>query len=126
MYSGGFPREFSPQVMSWLPHGFVYIASFGQPMSVHWHLVAMFFMPHSGANQNGGHTPHISDITYTSHSISFIPSLDSTPTTSSAFSNRLTTSHINQPTSLITMIKGTSDSPYLDVFILFDSPTSTR
>ena len=71
--------------------------------------------------------PHASDIIYTSHSISFIPSLDSTPSTSSfVFSNRLTASCINQPTSLITPIKGTSDLPYLHAFILFDSPTSTR
>ena len=79
----------------------------------------MFFTPHSGANQNGGQAPHMSDIIYMSHSISFIPSLDSTLTTSSStFSNRLSASCINQPTSLVTPIKGTSDSPYLDMSIL--------
>ena len=127
MYSGGvFLREFPPLVTSQLPCGFVYIASFQStnehPLTPHGHVFHASFWSQSEWRP----FPHASDIIYASHSVSFIPSLDSTQTTSSStFSNRLITSRTNQPTSLITLIKGASDLPYLDMFILFDSPTST-
>ena len=127
MYLGGLPREFPLEVMSQLPCGFVYIASFQSTnehtLTPHGHVFHASFW----SQLEWRPCPHVSDIICAPHSISFIPSLDFTPTTlSSTFSNRLTTSCINHPTSLITPIKGASDLPYLDVFILFDSPTSTR
>ena len=103
---GGFPREFPLWVMSQLPHGFVYIASF---QSTNEHLLTPcghVFHASFWSQPEWRPCPCVSDIIYTFHSISFIPSLDST-TTSSAFSNRLTTSCFNQPTSLITQIKVT-------------------
>ena len=45
--NGGFPEEFPPQMMSFQPHGFVYIASFQsaneRPLTPHGHVFLTSF-----------------------------------------------------------------------------------
>ena len=77
--------------------------------------MAVFFTPHSGANQTRGHAPHASYIFCVPLSVSFIPSLDFPLTmSSSTFSRCLTTSRVNQLASLSTSVRVASELPLLD------------